>query len=218
MNAPLLFIHYGNSSYLPYVIKVARQFNPDKEIIFLGDEQNDYLRLLGDISHYPFKDFSTSSELEVFDKLYPRIVNKVYPKEKWADFVLRRWFIINNFIKEKNISQFWTFDSDNFILTDLQLHEAEFSIYDCTSQCKGRCLNGFVPSASIVQNYVNKINEYLSNNAYIDAWQKRYHESPDLFYNEMEAFEDFTRDEGIRNYHLSCICKGSTFEDSISLM
>jgi hypothetical protein len=43
MPAPLIFIHYGNSSYLPYVMKVVKRFNPQKEIIFLGDKQNAWL-------------------------------------------------------------------------------------------------------------------------------------------------------------------------------
>ena len=212
---PILFIHYGNSSYLPYVINVAKRFNPHKDILFLGDEHNAYLRDLG-VLHYPLEAFAHSADLARFEQLYPSIVNKRYAKTKWAHFVLKRWFVINTFIQQEKIEKFWTFDSDNFLLTDLTDYEAYFSQYDCTSQCKGSCLNGFVPDAAIVQRYVSKINELLSDRAYIEDWQRRYEENPALFYNEMEAFAVFVEQEGIKNFHLSQICNGCTFEDSIT--
>lgn len=215
MQAPILLIHYGNSSYLPYVIQVARRFNPSKEIVFLGDEQNAYLKALG-VSHYAFQDYDDSVELEQFDHLYPRIVNPSYPKYKWANFVLRRWFMLKNFIQQHGIQQFWTFDSDNFILTDLASYESRFAAYDCTSQCQGRCMNGFVSSQAIVQKYVQKINELLERESYIESWQHQYQENPELFYNEMEAFAVFVEEEGVRNYHLAQICNGTAFEDSIT--
>lgn len=215
MQAPILLIHYGNSSYLPYVIQVAKRFNPTKEILFLGDEQNAYLKTLG-VSHHALQDYNHGPALEQFSRLYPRIVNPAYPKRQWADFVVRRWFIIHNFIQQHGIQQFWTFDSDNFILTDLEPYEPQFAAYDCTSQCRGRCMNGFVSSQAIVQQYVHKINELLSREAYVEAWQQRYREDPELFYNEMEAFADFVEEEGIRNYHLAQISNGSAFEDSIT--
>jgi hypothetical protein len=215
MGAPIIFIHYGNSSFLPFVIKIAKRFNPNKEIIFLGDKDNDYLQEL-DIFHYYFEEFSYGPEIEIFDRRYPYIENKRYAKKAWAKFILRRWFIINNFIKQKKISQFWTFDSDNFLLTDLEPYENKFALYDCTSQCNGICLNGFVPSKEVVQNYINKINELLLREGYTDIWQERYRQKPDLFYTEMEAFSVFVKEEAIRNFHISRIYEDAAFEDSIT--
>jgi hypothetical protein len=215
MSAPLILIHYGNSSYLPYVVQLARRFNPEKEIILLGDEHNRYLTSFG-ISHYPFALLRHSAELNYFDELYPRIVNARYPKFTWAQFVLQRWFIINTFIKEQKIERFWTFDSDNFILTDLQQYERAFSQYDCTSQCSGRCMNGFVSSSTIVQRYIDKINGLLSDDDYVRSWQARYDADPSLFYNEMEAFAVFVEQERIRNLHLAQIHNGAMFDDSIT--
>ena len=215
MGIPIIFIHYGNSSFLPYVVKVAKRFNPDKEIIFLGDEHNDYLRSLG-VTHYYFEDFAWGSEVELFDSIYSYIENRRYEKKKWANFILRRWFIINNFIKQKDIFRFWTFDSDNFLLTNLEYYEAAFSLYDCTSQCKGKCLNGLIHNQAIVQKYVNRINELLAKKEYTDIWQKSYEQKPDLFYTEMEAFSVFVKEDGLRNFHISRIYNNATFEDSIT--
>jgi hypothetical protein len=215
MNIPIIFIHYGNSSYLPYVMKIAKKYNPKKHIIVLGDEQNAYLHSV-DISHYYFRDFAYGPELEQFDSRFPFIENKSYAKKQWANFILRRWFIVNSFIKEKDISKFWTFDSDNFLLTDLEPYETQFSLHDCTSQCKGICLNGFIPSKDIVQRYINKILELLDRQDYTEHWQRRYQEKPDLFYTEMEAFNVFVKEENIDNYHISRIDGTAAFEDSIT--
>jgi hypothetical protein len=215
MSAPLILIHYGHSSYLPYVIKIAKHFNPRKEILFLGDDDNTSLTSLG-VTHYPFERHCRSPELEHFRRLYPRIVNPQYPKFKWAQFVLERWFMINTFIRTANISQFWTFDSDNYILTDLESHEPRLGQYDCTSQCSGRCMNGFVSSQGIVQRYVDKIIKLLSDDRYVSEWHARYKHKPALFYNEMEAFAVFVEQERIRNLHLAQIHNGAMFDDSIT--
>jgi hypothetical protein len=215
MTAPIILIHYGNSSFLPYVVQIAQRFNPKKDLVFLGDDQNSYLSLLG-VKHYPYEEYAHGSELALFDRLYPAIENRQYGKRQWANFILRRWFIIHQFIKETAISRFWTFDSDNFLLTDLEKYEAKFSSYDCTSQCKGICLNGFVPTSKIVQRYVTKINELLSRKDYAELWQQKYRQKPDLFYTEMEAFDTFVREEGIRNFHIAKIENGAAFEDSIT--
>lgn len=215
MTAPLILIHYGNSSYLPYVIRVARRFNPGQRIIFLGDQSNAYLASLG-VDHHPLEPLSQGELLQRFDRLYPRIVNPAYPKSRWAKFVLQRWFMINTFIQQQGIEQFWTFDSDNFIVSDLARHEERFAVYDCTSQCSGRCINGFVANAPMVDRYVRKINQLLADDRYVEQWHVRYREEPSLFYNEMEAFVVFRDIEDINSYHMAQIHEGTMFDDSIT--
>jgi hypothetical protein len=214
-SAPILLIHYGNSSYLPYVIKVAKHFNPRREIIFLGDEHNEYVTSLGAL-HYKFTSVRDSAELRYFNRVYHRVVNPRYPKSKWAQFVLQRWYMINTFVATHKIDQFWTFDSDNFILTDLTPYEADFAQYDCTSQCSGNCMNGFISNSAIVQKYVDKMNALLSDEDYVKSWHLRYANDRTLFYNEMEAFKVFVRDERIRHFHLAKIRNGAMFDDSIT--
>jgi hypothetical protein len=214
-NAPILLIHYGDSPYLPYVIKVAKRFNPRREIIFLGDEHNEYVTSLGAL-HYKLASLRNSHELDYFNRVYHRIVNPRYPKSKWAKFVLERWYMINTFIAMHKIDQFWTFDSDNFILTDLTPYQEHLSRYDCTSQCSGNCMNGFISSRAIVQRYVNTMNALLSDEDHIKRWHLKYEKDPTLFYNEMEAFKNFVQQEQIRNFHLAQIHNGAMFDDSIT--
>jgi hypothetical protein len=214
-SAPIVLIHYGDSSYLPYVIKVAHRFNPHSDIIFLGDERNEYVTSLGAL-HYKLASLRHSRELDYFNNVYHRIVNPKYPKSKWAKFVLQRWYMINSFVKIHKIDQFWTFDSDNFILTDLNPYQRLLSQYDCTSQCSGNCMNGFIPRSAIVQKYVDKMNALLSNEHYVKSWHLKYEKDPTLFYNEMEAFKIFVQEEQIHAFHLARIVDGATFDDSIT--
>jgi hypothetical protein len=214
-SAPIVLIHYGDSSYLPYVIKVAHRFNPHSEIIFLGDERNEYVTSLGAL-HYKLAPLRHSRELDYFNSVYHRIVNPRYPKSEWAKFVLQRWYMINSFVKMHKIDQFWTFDSDNFILADLNPYQELFSQYDCTSQCSGNCMNGFISSSIVVQKYVDKMNLLLADEDYVKSWHLKYEKDPTLFYNEMEAFAVFVEEEQIRNFHLAQIYAGTMFDDSIT--
>ena len=43
MPTPLILCHYGNSYYLPYVFHCATITNPDREIILLDDDANEWL-------------------------------------------------------------------------------------------------------------------------------------------------------------------------------
>ena len=54
MSAPIIFCHYSNSKYLPYVLEAARITNPDKNIVFLGDSYNQWLKNAKNIQHYYF--------------------------------------------------------------------------------------------------------------------------------------------------------------------
>ena len=50
MNEPIFFAHFGNSWYLEPVIKCVKHTNPNTDIIFLGNEENQYLSKKYDIS------------------------------------------------------------------------------------------------------------------------------------------------------------------------
>src|SRR5258708_11569759 len=114
MSVPIVFIHYGNSSYLKYTIRSARKSNPEKRIILLGDMSNANLKKFG-IDHYCFKDYEDSDELKTFDKNFKIIAPIGYTqyaiandKTYWTSFVFRRLFIISRFTYAFGIDQFWT--------------------------------------------------------------------------------------------------------------
>ncbi len=222
MNAPILFCHYGNSTYLPYVLEVARLTNPDKEIFLLGDQDNRWLGAAKNIKHYFFDDYRYGNEIETFDLVY-RLVqgkrhNPIRGGKDWVNFVFKRWFYINNFLISQGIDDFWHFDSDNMILDALARHEKKFRRYDCTEQCNGICMNGYISKRSVVSQYIRTINGIFQNQKYLEDLQREFdQENEDFAFTEMRAYKIFkeSKEYPIHSIRLNTIIDGSTFDDCI---
>lgn len=107
MALPIFFVHTGNSYYLKYALKQARLFNPESEIILLGDESNNKYDFL---KHYHIKDYHKSADhfASVFKNFSTNSI-------EFELFCFQRWFIINEFIdKHKDEFDF----SNGFICLD----------------------------------------------------------------------------------------------------
>jgi len=174
MRAPIIFCHYGKSRYLKYSLECARINNPDKEIVLLGDMTNRRIAQKCGVRHELFARYSHGNEIETFDRVYRLIKGKenrnfIKADRDWIKFVFKRWFFVHNFLKQRGIGPFWHFDSDNMILDSLSSHEAKFRHFDCTEQCNGMCMNGFVSGPAVVSGYINKINELFQRDDYLQA-------------------------------------------------
>jgi len=219
MNAPIIFCHYGNKKYLPSVFEAAKLTNPDKEIILLGDQSNQWLAEKLNITHLNFEDFDYGPEIETFDKVYRLVQGREHSHMKggrdWVNFVFKRWFFIHNLIKSKKITSFWHFDSDTVIVESLAKHETKFQSYDCTEQCNGSCLNGFIPKVATVSAYLKKINDLFQDEGFLSRQQQDFDQrNPKHAYTEMRAYEEFKK-EGLKTIRLNTIIDGSSFDDCI---
>jgi len=212
--APIIFIHYGNANYLPYTIRSAKIFNPEKEVFLLGDATNQYLTKYG-IKHIFFEEYDKGKEIELFKKVYQFIAGKTHQKHYWTNFVFKRWFLIHNFLKENQIKTFWTFDSDNLIFTNLSNQEHKFQDYDTTNQCNPTgCINGFVKNAAIVKAYVDKINELFQRKKYLESLKKEFEQAPHYAFTEMAAFKIFAQEANIKCIPLNTIIEDEFFSDA----
>lgn len=211
---PIIFIHYGDINYLKYSLESAVLFNPDKKVILLGDQFNEHYNALG-VEHYYFDDYSEGREIGLFNDVYQFIAGTQHKREEWTRFVFRRWFIIYNFITARNIHQFWTFDSDTLILTDLSKQEAKFAGYDCTEQCCGICMNGFITNQAVVKGYIDKMNELFQRPSFLSKQKDSMKRSPKYAFTEMRAYVEFRDESKIKRVRLSRIIDGETFLDSI---
>ena len=219
MNTPIIFCHYSNSEYLPYVFELVRITNSDKDIILLGDKSNQRIAKEKKIKHFFFNDFNNGLEIETFDHVYKLVKGAKHRNVKgvieWVNFVFRRWFYIYNFLTAHDINNFWHFDSDTMITDSLSIHEKSFLPYDCTEQCNGSCMNGFISGPNIVLKYLNKINELFQDEKYIQEQQKEFDEKNVGFaFTEMRAYEKF-KEDGLNSARLNSIIDGSTFDDCI---
>jgi hypothetical protein len=220
-NSPIIFCHYGNSKYLPYIFKCAKISNPNTDVILLGDPSNQKVARDCGLIHFSLKDFDFGEDLKVFDEVYELITTPHFDAYKhgddWNKFVFRKWFILHNFLAKQGIERFWHFDSDNPILTDLSTLEHKFSHLDCTVQCHGQCFKGFFTNYKIIEKYVKKINEAFLRRDDIEKFKASIltHSGPASF-NEMTVYDIFNREEKFASERLDKIIDDSSFGEVIS--
>lgn len=211
---PIIFIHKGDSSYLHYVLKCARIFNPYTRVILLGDESNRHYQSL-DIEHFYFANFK-GAELELFDKVFKYIAGSQEPRgEWWVRIVFQRWFHMYYFIKSQSIDKFWTFDSDTLILCDLSNQVSKFAGYDCTEQCNGMCMNGLINNAIVVKGYLDKINNLFQDEGYLNDLKVSFETQPTYAFTEMAAYFSYKDNSHIKTLRLNTIIDGESFDDCI---
>lgn len=214
MSVPIIFIHYNDSYYLKYSLESAVIFNPDKKVILLGDDTNSHYSNLG-VVHYNINNFNSGYEIDLFNRVYRFIAGKNHARPDWTYFVFRRWFIMYNFIIANNIQTFWTFDSDNLILTNLSGQEKKFCVYDFTEQCAGMCINGFVNNVKLVKGYLDKINELFERTPFLQEQEAFLEHSPYYAYTEMGAYISYRAECSINRIRLNTIIDNETFLDCI---
>ena len=211
---PIIFIHYGDSEYLQYTLRAAKIFNPSSRIILLGDKFNQHYTSLG-IEHFFFENYSNSSEIILFKKVYKFIAGKNHGKTDWTQFVFQRWFHIFEFIQSQGIEKFWTFDSDNLIFTDLQKYQSELIEYDCTEQCNGICMNGFVSSQKIVRGYLDTINSLFMDTEYLEIQTRELVDYPNYAFTEMKAYDEYRNRNNLNTVRLQNISDGEIFDECL---
>jgi len=211
---PIIFIHYGDSEYLKYTLSCSKYFNENARVILLGDSQNKHYSSLG-IEHFFFSDYEKSSDIHTFCCAYKHIAGKDHGRSFWTKFVFKRWFHIYEFLEREEIDSFWTFDSDNLILTDLSQQVDKFETYDCTEQCNGMCMNGFIRRRSTVKGYIGCINELFKDSEYLSHQLKSFEDRPDYAFTEMRAYMEYRKRSGIKTIRLNSTLKGESFDDCL---
>tara|TARA_R100000008_G_C3582253_1_gene169380 strand:+ start:1019 stop:1939 length:921 start_codon:yes stop_codon:yes gene_type:complete len=198
-NSPLVFIHKTNikdpPNYLRATLGVARRFNPDLDIYLLGDEGTEPYAEEAKVSFFPFKEYDNSEATKLFDRVFQLIKGpRCGQSAEWIKFVFKRWFYMYNFIQTTQHTSFWTFDSDTLILTDLSSQQSKFTSYDCTEQCNGACMNGFINNLNVVKNYLETINNLFQNEKYLNTQKKEFCTThPDYSFTEMRAYGEYKK-------------------------
>lgn len=220
-NNPIIYCHYGSSKYLPYVFKIAKLSNPNAEVILLGDPSNKKIAEDCGLTHYSLKDYDFGQDLKTFDEVYELIATPEFDAFKhgddWNKFVFRKWFILYNFVTKHGIKNFWHFDSDNMIFTDLSTLEHKYMHLDCTVQCHGQCFKGFFVHPEIIDKYNKKINELFLRKDYIAGLKASLpsHNGPFSF-NEMTVYEIFKQEEKFKAIEINKIADDSYFGEVIA--
>lgn len=219
---PLIFIHKGDSSYMAYTLKLAATFNPDKDVILLGDDSNRHYATDG-VLFEPYDTYLQTDAAKDFTQHFRYIANCRYrdeekgmPVEDWVRFVFLRWFAIQGAAEAYGADAFWTFDTDTMVGTRLSRHEKKFADIDATEQCNGMCLNGYVNSLALVSAYTNSMRDLFHDEEKLSVLEAQIaaNDKQDLL-TEMKAWRIFKDEQKPRTRRLNEIIEGESFDECI---
>ncbi len=114
MAIPIVFIHQGNSSYLPWTLLQCRHWNPHSEIILLGDASTRHFGSI--VEHVPFHRYTRQAE--EFSQIYQHYSTNGAPYEL---FCIQRWFILREYLSSRRLTRAVYLDSDILVYSDLSV-------------------------------------------------------------------------------------------------
>ena len=149
----IIFIHRGNSWYLPYTLWQCRATNPDADIYLIGDKSTAHFD--GLIKHVNIDEYSNAAHS----------LKTVYRHKSilGADFELaciERWFILAAFLDKHHIENCVYLDSDILVYDELSQFEKKFKDSDMT-WCSFSAHVNFISHVSALHKYCQLvINSY----------------------------------------------------------
>jgi hypothetical protein len=212
MNTPILFCHYGISDYLKYTLKSARYFNPNKEIVLLGDSQNCSLAISENVRHVYLKDYESSELLLNFEKVYSHTAGYSHGREFWLKFNFKRYYYIHEFLKRESKNSCWYFDSDVLILSDLKKQELKFQKFNFAVHSN---INGYINSREMLSLYLQHNISTFTDNEFLLNQRKKIDLYPNLALTEMATFKTFIQNDRIKHLILKKNINSETFDESI---
>lgn len=115
---PVIFYHTGNQEYLKIALEQCKKYN--QTVILLGDSSNKEMAVKADCFWYPVENYDKKSQWKRFEQAYVGMSTNDYRFELNC---FRRFFVIDEFIKELEIDKFIYLDSD--ILTYVNFSELD---------------------------------------------------------------------------------------------
>ena len=62
------------------------------------------------------------------------------------------------------------------LLDDLSVYEPRLAAYDCTEQCNGSCMNGYITNMDVLGRYLTKINEVFQRTELLTKLEQEFRE------------------------------------------
>jgi hypothetical protein len=212
MNSPILFCHYGISDYLKYTLKSARFFNPNTEIVLLGDSLNRSLAISENIRHVYFKDYESSELLFNFEKVYSHTAGDSHGREFWLQFNFKRYYYIHEFLRQESKNSCWYFDSDVLILSNLKKQELKFQKFDFAVHSN---LNGFINSIQSLFLYLEHNISAFTDNQFLLNQRNKIDLNPNLALTEMATFTSFIQTKKINHSILKTNFNSESFDECL---
>lgn len=122
---PIVFIHQGNSPYLPYSLWQARYSNPESEVFLIGDAYSRHFDAL--VNHVDR--LSYFSRAGAFAE---RFVNFSSNPHEFELVCLQRWMVLHEFMEAKGIDRCLYLDSDILLYGDATEDARRFQAFGMT--------------------------------------------------------------------------------------
>ena len=125
MAAPIVFIHRGNSFYLPFTLGQARFRSGGNPLVLLGDVSNAGLGGKNGVQH-ELQDAYKQSRAE-FEAAYVHLSMGAFEFER---FCFYRWFLLRDYLVANGLEAVWYLDSDVMLYTELAEEETWIEQHD----------------------------------------------------------------------------------------
>lgn len=181
---PIIFIHKGNSWYLTYTLYQAHVTNPDSPIYLIGD--NDTKHFPKWVTHISYSQYDSYSQ-----KLRDVYQHKSILGKDFELLCIERWFVLYEFLVDKQIDNCIYLDSDILVYSNLSEAKKYTEDYAVT-------WSGFSAHSNYINN-INALKNYCDN--VIDSYTGKLPQDikeKTLFYQRLtqidnqEAISDMT--------------------------
>ncbi|HYE18964.1 MAG TPA: hypothetical protein VEA69_11000 [Tepidisphaeraceae bacterium] len=121
---PIVFVHRGNSAYLPFTLAQAKLASLSSPVVLLGDRTN---------NQFPFV---THADMSAFAEQAAELA-KVYKHRSpngapYELFCFQRWFILRDFMRANSLERIVHVDSDVLLYVDVNVEQRLWRDYDLT--------------------------------------------------------------------------------------
>ena len=122
MDAPVVLIHKGDSSYLFNTLYMLNRYHSPSNIFLIGDNANAHYSNW--CTHFQFENYSHKAE-----ELRPIYWHKSVFSFEHELFCLQRWMVLESFMQEHNLQKAIYIDSDVLVFDNLPNWLPKFSSY-----------------------------------------------------------------------------------------
>lgn len=213
MMTPIVYIHFGQSFYQKYSFCQLHHTNPGAEIYLASD--NDGVRLpfvkTLDISRY-------NHTAQQFDKIYQHLSSNLYDYEL---FCFRRWFILNEMVKQHGFKKLLYLDSDVMLFEDVVPFLDKYLPFDFTIANRSSPHICYFPDTKVLDEFCHfLLNEMYTSPFFVEKINSKhqYHVQNNVPGGvcDMTAFEYFTEFKGYKALELTEIRNGAVFDNNIN--
>ncbi|MEQ8238127.1 MAG: hypothetical protein RIA69_02895 [Cyclobacteriaceae bacterium] len=223
MKTPLIFVHFGDTHYLKYVLKSA--VRSGNKTILIGDESNRKYKNYG-IDHYIFDDYLQNPSAHRLSEVYRRVggtsfseINAHKGARDWTKFNFQKWIVLEEFCKLNELSGFWTFDSDTLIFSDLNQLNDYFEEYSYSTMNEHNQLQGKLNDISVLSSFNKLVIDLFENESFLEDLMKTdFQKNPTWGFTMMRVFESLKIQEGYNTIRLKdVVIDGATFDECICM-